>query len=49
MSSIFKVELRKAQLEDIIYPEDHNSKVDAVKEIVSLCKEAVESKMKLIA
>jgi hypothetical protein len=34
MSELFKVQLRTVKPKDIILPEDHNDKVDAVKEII---------------
>jgi len=42
MSSLFTVSLRKAKFDETILPEDHNQKVDAVKEILSVAKETVE-------
>ena len=42
MSSLFTVSLRTVQPRELILPEDHNNKVDAIKEILSIAKETVE-------
>ena len=39
---LFTVSLRTVKPRELILPEDHNNKVDAIKEILSIAKETIE-------
>jgi len=42
MSTVFRVQLKYAQKEEIIQSEHHNSKVDAALEIIEVSKDTAE-------
>ena len=42
MSRLFTVSLRKVQPRELILPEDHNKKLDAVKEALSIAKDTMD-------
>jgi hypothetical protein len=42
MSELFKVQLRTVKPKDIILPEDNNSKVDAVKEVIQVTRATLD-------
>jgi len=41
MSALFDVKLRMVKYGDIILPDDHNSKVEALKELIAVSKDTV--------